>query len=152
MKTLVLGLTLTLLLLLPVPTRAPAQALTAPKTAEFNERTGLPNGRFWSEMPDGAKSAWLLGFSNGVFVIEALVHPTNSKEPTAVEKYISAAYESKLTLSEKLQGLNHFYQDTPENAPVAIPEALQYVVVKANGATQSQLDDMASGFRKASAQ
>lgn len=149
---LALGLVLTLILLLPMSTLAPAQALAPPNTTEFNQRTGLPNGRAWSKMTEGEKTSWLLGFSNGVFVVESIMHPTHATEPSPLEKVVAGLYESKLTLGEKVQGINHFYQDTPENAPISIPEALQYVTAKANGATQSQLDDLVSGLRKANAQ
>jgi len=153
MKAVALGLVSTLMLLLPMSTLAPAQMLAPPKTAEFDQRTGLPNGRAWSTMTEGERHAWLLGFKNGIFVAEAIAHPQGRTEPSPLEKFLSAAYGgSALTLGEQVQGLNHFYQDTPENAPVPIPDALRYVTAKANGATQSQLDDLASGLRKANAQ
>jgi len=152
MKALAVGLVFPLPLLLPMSTLAPPQALAPPNSPEFNQRSGLPNGRLWSKITEGEKSSWLLGFSNGIFVVEAIMHPTAATEQSPLEKVLSTLYESKLTLGEKIQGLNHFYQDVPENAPIAIPEALQYVTVKANGATQSQLDDLVSGLRKASAQ
>jgi hypothetical protein len=45
--------------------------------------------------------------------------------------------------------MDHFYRDTPENAPVPMAGALQYVGTKSKGAKQSELDDLASGMRKA---
>ena len=142
MRALALGLVFTLLLLLPMPTRAPAQALHAPDIPEFEQKTGLPNGRMWLKMADGERETWLMGFSNGVFVVEALAHPSGAAaNATPLEKFLSSAYESNLTIGEKAQAVTHFYQDTPENAPITLPAALEYVTIKANGATQSQLDD-----------
>jgi hypothetical protein len=147
MKTLVLGLTLTLLLLLPVPTLAPAQ------TAIPNETGGMPNGRSWQHLSPFEKAFWVWGFQSGI--IAALGSATkDGKEiaPESSRKEIIHLYFSNLSRSEIAQGIDRFYQDAPENAPLEAALALQYVTKKAGGATQSQLDDFVSAARKASAQ
>jgi hypothetical protein len=72
--------------------------------------------------------------------------------PGSSRKEIINLYFSNLSRSEIAQGIDRFYQDAPENAPLDAALALQYVTKKAGGATQSQLDDFVSAARKASAQ
>jgi hypothetical protein len=147
MKTLVLGFTLTLLLLLPVPTRAPAQ------TAVPLETDAMPNGRAWRLMPQIDKGTWVWGFQSGI--IAALGSTTKDGKEIAPEnsrKEIVNLYFSNLSRDEIAKGIDRFYQDTPENAPLPAAVALEYVTQKAGGATQSQLDDFVSAARKASAQ
>jgi hypothetical protein len=147
MKTLGPGLILAVLLLLPVPSRTPAQ------TAVPLETMGMPNGRAWQLMPPIDKVTWVYGFQSGVMA--ALGSTTkDGKEiaPESSRKEIINLYFSNLSRSEIAQGIDRFYQDAPENAPLDAALALQYVTKKAGGATQSQLDDFASAARKASAQ
>jgi hypothetical protein len=47
-----------------------------------------------------------------------------------------------------MKAVDHFYENTPENAPVPVFAAIIYVTRKASGATQSELDDYAADLRK----
>jgi hypothetical protein len=143
MKTLVLGLTLTSLLLLPVPTPAPAQ------TAMPLETEGMPNGRSWSHMSSFDRTIWVWGFQSGI--IAALGSATkDGKEiaPESSRSEIIHKYFSNLSREEIAKGIDRFYQDTPENAPLPAAVALEYVTEKANGVPQWQLDILTTAARK----
>jgi hypothetical protein len=147
MKTLVLGLALTVLLLLPMPTRTPAQ------TAVPLETMGMPNGRSWPHLTSFDKAMWVWGFQSGI--VAALGSTAKDGKEIVAEssrKEIIHLYFSNLSRGEIAQGIDRFYQDAPENAPLDAGLALQYVTKKAGGATQSQLDDFVSAARKGSAQ
>ncbi|HXJ04021.1 MAG TPA: hypothetical protein VNH65_02925 [Candidatus Acidoferrum sp.] len=147
MKTLALGLTFTLLLLLPAQTRAPAQ------TAVPLETMGMPNGRAWRLMPQIDKATWVYGFQSGVMAaLGAITKDGKEIAPESSRKEIINLYFSNLSRDEIAKGIDAFYQDTPENAPLPAAVALEYVTQRAGGATQSQLDDFVRAARKASAQ
>jgi len=125
------GLVFTLLLLWPLPARAPAQ------TAMPLETTSMPNGRFWSHMSSLDKGVWVWGFQSGV--IAAMGSSTDDGKylvPESSRLEVVRRYYSNLSRDEIAKGADRFYQDTPENAPVAAGFAVQYVTRKANGAAQ----------------
>jgi len=113
----------------------------------------MPNGRSWPHNSPLDRATWVWGFQSGI--IAALGSTTtDGKEiaPESSRKEIINLYFSNLSRSEIAQGIDRFYQDAPENAPLEAALALQYVTQKAGGATQSQLDALVSSWRKASAQ
>jgi hypothetical protein len=122
---------------------APAQAPTAP-----DQTSGMINGRFWSTLTEGGKLGWVLGYEEGITAATANAASDTACATRANGLY--ASYGSHLSLGEMVRGIDHFYQDTPENAPVAVASALHYVILKASGASQSTLDIAASALRKAS--
>jgi hypothetical protein len=91
------------------------------------------------------KAAWVVGYETGIAF--AAISISDTKEGVK----LLAFCPWKLSPGETVQAIDHFYGDTPENGPVAVITAVKYVALKASGATQSQLDDFASGARKASA-
>ena len=137
------------LLLLPVPTLAP-QTRLAMYTA------GLQNGRAWSLLDDFAKLAWVVGYGEGIQMaqVEAMRADDDKASALSCAARIStnlhyfATYAGNLTAEELAKGVEKFYQSAPENAPVPIVFALQFVALKASGATPSQLEEYASSLRK----
>jgi hypothetical protein len=135
------------LLLVPMPTLAPAQTTTMPL-----ETLGMPNGRSWLYMPSITRAMWVWGFQSGVMAATGAT-TKDGKElvPESSRAEVVRLYFSNLSREEIAKGIDRFYQDTPENAPLDAAFAIQYVTLKANGATKSQLDDFASAMRKANA-
>jgi len=111
---------------------------------------GMPNGRFWSRRTQDEKVAWLLGYLDGIKTATVFVSGAEPDNKLLQQYVLDLPPTDKLTPEEIIQGMDHFYQDTPENAPVPLVGALQYVGTKAKGAKQSELDDLASSMRKKS--
>ncbi len=126
-------------------TLAGAASAQAP-TAVTN---GMLNGRFWARQTTDEKIAWVLGYLEGVKTATVFVSGAEPDNKLLQRAIMDLRPANKLTLEEIVQGMDHFYQDIPENAPVPMVGALQYVGTKAKGAKQSELDDLASGMRKA---
>jgi hypothetical protein len=110
---------------------------------------GMLNGRFWSRQTQDEKVAWLLGYWDGIKTATAFVSGAEPDDKLLQQYVLDLQPTNKLTLEETVRGMDHFYQETPENSPVPLVGALQYVGTKAKGAKQSELDDLASGMRKA---
>jgi hypothetical protein len=110
---------------------------------------GMLNGRFWSKQTQDEKIAWILGYLEGIKSAAVFVSGAEPDNKLLQQAIMDLRPTNKLTLEEIVQGMDHFYRDIPENAPVPMVGALQYVGTKAKGAKQSELDDLASGMRKA---
>ena len=134
------------LLLLPVQPLAPTQIQTMPDIA-FTE--GMPNGRFWSRRTLDEKRVWLVGYSDGIKTAAAFVYAAEPANEPLRQAILDLQPTSDLTPVEIVQGMNHFYQDTPENAPVPLGAAMHYVKRKASGSTPSELDEIAARLRRA---
>ncbi len=145
MKTLVLGLTLTVLLLLPVPMRTPAQTDVPLVTM------GMINGRFWLKCTYEQRSMWLIGYKNGIETAAAFTDAAEPENKLLAEAILGLQPPKKLSLTETVQAIDHFYLDTPENGPVVVGAAIRYVELKAGGAKQSELDDFAASLRRKNA-
>ena len=132
-----------LVVISPCVAAGPAQAPTAPEYTD-----DLINGRYWSGMSEPEKLRWLHGYTDGLRVAAALVEG----EPciTQVNRVFNL-YPRQLSFGEIMKGTVHFYQDTPENAPVPVTAAVRYVTLKASGAPQSELDAFVADRRKPSA-
>jgi hypothetical protein len=92
---------------------------------------------------------WVWGFQSGI--IAALGSATkDGKEiaPESSRSEIVHRYFSNLSRDEIAKGIDRFYQDTPENAPLPAAVALEYVTQKANGTPQWQLDILTTAARK----
>lgn len=121
----------------------PAQAPTAPDLTD-----GMINGRSWSEMSELRKLGWLHGYTDGLRFAATLAYG----EPCVTQvNRVFDLYPRQLSFGEIMKATDHFYQDTPENAPVTVSGAVRYVTLKASGAPQSQLDTFAASLRKMSA-
>jgi len=107
------------------------------------------NGRYWSKRTSDEKNAWVLGYLDGIKTATVFVSGAEPDNRLLQQAILDLLPTDKLTLEEIVQGMDHFYRDTPENAPVPMAGALQYVGTKSKGAKQSELDDLASGMRKA---
>jgi hypothetical protein len=133
-----------LLLLAPLVQIGMTQDTAAPNT------TGkFGNGRLWSVMSAHEELAWATGYRDGLALAASLTTDTGNK-PTAQTKQIALWWPNQLSYGEAVQGIDHFYQDTPENAPVPIADAAFWVRAKATGASQLELDTIAASDRKAS--
>jgi hypothetical protein len=109
-----------------------AQTQTAP------DRTDVwSNGRAWSQMDELRKTGWVEGYAEGF----RLTCNEKSDKPIA-------HFPWKLSVGEIMRGIDHFYENTPESAPVPLFMAVTYVALKANGSTESQLDTFAANARK----
>ena len=124
-------------------------AVAAPAQAPSAVTNGMLNGRFWARQTRDEKIAWVLGYWDGIKTATVFVSGAEPDDKLLQQYVLDLQPTNKLTLEEIVQGMDHFYQDTPENAPVPLAGALQYVGNKAKGAKQSDLDDQASGMRKA---
>ena len=94
---------------------------------------------------------WLSGYSDGIKTAAAFIHGAEPANKLLQQSVLDLQPSNKLTPTEMALGMNHFYQDTPENAGVPLVGAMRYVERKASGATQSDLDEFAAGLRKAAA-
>ncbi len=121
-----------------------------PAASETHFTGGFPNGRFWSRRTPDEKVAWLFGYSDGIKTVAAFVSGAEPTNKLLQQSVLDLQPADKLTPTEIVQGIDHFYQDTPENVLVPVAGALRYVEAKAKGAKQSELDDLASRLRKAS--
>jgi hypothetical protein len=122
----------------------PRQESNAP-----HETGGLINGRSWLSLSEAMKVGWLVGYTEGLRVAPSAVHG----EPCTTQvKQVFDLYPQQLSFGEILKAIDHFYEDTSENSAIPVPAALQYVTRKASGATQTELDELASGLRKKAAQ
>lgn len=131
-----------------VTTVALAQA-QAPTESEIYYSGGSPNGRFWVRRTQREKIVWLFGYSDGVKTAAAFVYGAEPTNKLLQQFVLDLQPTDKLTTTEIVEGIDHFYRDTPENAPVPVAGAMGYVRKKAEGARQSELDDLASSMRKA---
>jgi len=97
------------------------------------------NGRAWKEMPDSAKSMYLIGFLDGHRL------PTG----TDVEGYkvSQEALQSSLTFGELKAEVDSFFRQGV-NGPLPIWIAIRYVAMKSKGATQNKLEEYLSESRK----
>jgi hypothetical protein len=118
-----------------------------PTASEFAE--SMPNGRWWSRRTLDEKRVWLFGYADGIKTAAAFVSGADPTNKLLQQFVLDFQPTDKLTTTETVEGIDHFYQDTPENAPVPVAGALNYVETKAKGAKQSELDDLASSMRKA---
>jgi hypothetical protein len=134
------------LLVITLAGAASAQAST-PRELYYTD--GDPNGRFWLSLTQGEKVVWLFGYSAGIKVAATFVHVAEPDNKPLQQTILDLQPSDKLTTTEMAAGMDHFYQDTPENAPVIMAGAFRYVMKKAKGAPQSELDEMASKLRKA---
>ena len=91
----------------------------------------------------------MFGYSDGIKTAAVFVHGAEPTTKLLQQSVLDLQPTDKLTTTEIVEGIDHFYQDTPENAPVPVAGALRYVDTKAKGAKQSELDDLASRMRKA---
>ena len=90
----------------------------------------------------------MIGYADGIKTAATFVYGAEPTNKLLQQSLLNLQPTDKLTTTEIVEGIDHFYQDTPENAPVPVAGALRYVETKAKGAKQSELDDLASGMRK----
>jgi len=128
-------------------TLAGAASAQAPTASEFTD--SMPNGRFWLRRTHDEKLVWLFGYSDGIKTATTFVSGAEPDNKLLQKFILDLQPTDKLRPEEIVLGMDHFYQDIPENAPVPMVGALQYEGTKAKGAKQSELDDAASGMRKA---
>lgn len=140
-----LKLIVPVLLVISFGVGAPAQA-PAPDMTE-----NMPNGRFWSKLSYEQKECYLIGYKNGIMTAAVFANGAEPEDKLLASAILGLQPTRKLSLVEIVQGIDHFYQDTPENAPVVVGAAIGYVGLKAGGAKQSELDDFAASVRKKSA-
>ena len=144
MKNKAILLMLFLALVLPMPV---AIAQNQPSSEAPIATDGLPNGRFWRLLDHDDKIVWLGAYRNGLaiaFIYSSLPHHlTNSELSEKMQKL----YPYRLIASEVVSGVDNFYA-VPENGPVAINYAIEFVALKAAGANQSILGEYVSGIRK----
>jgi hypothetical protein len=95
------------------------------------------NGRAWSEMSELRKVGWVEGYAEGF----RLTCTPKSDKPIAY-------FPFQLSVGEIRRGIDRFYENTPENAPVPIFMAVTYVALKAKGSRESQLETFAASARK----
>jgi|SRR5215831_1485048 len=120
-----------------IPAQAPAPDQTG----------GFVNGRFWLRMTHDMKLGWIHGYTEGLRYSAAI-----AKEPcVAKAQKVYEIYPQQLSLGEIAGAVDHFYRESPENAPESLTGAVQYVTLKAGGATQSQLNNFAATLRQISA-
>ena len=121
-------------------TTIPAQAPEAP-----HETGSLINGRSWSNFGENTKLGWLIGYTEGLRVAASLGQGGSCEKQL---KKVFDLYPQNLSFGEIQKAVDHFYQDTPENAPIRVSESIKYVTLKAAGTGQSELDDFAASLRK----
>ena len=137
-----LKLIVPILLVISFSAAATSQGPTAP-----DQTAGMINGRYCSRMSEVEKMRWLHGYTDGLRVAAALAHG----EPCVTQaNKVFDFYPRQLSFAEIMKATDHFYQDTPENAPVPVTGAVRYVTLKAGGAPQSALETLAESFRKTS--
>jgi hypothetical protein len=119
-----------------VITSAGVPAPQASTASEFASTGGLPNGRFWSRRTQQEKIVWLFGYSDGIKTAAAFVSGAEPTDKLLQQFVLDLQPTDKLTTTETVEGIDHFYQDVPENALVPVAGALNYVKTKAKGAKQ----------------
>ena len=61
-------------------------------------------------------------------------------------------FPESLDMGEIADAVDHFYVDAPENAPLPVSDAINYVALKAGGAPSSVLDRFVAERRKHAAE
>jgi hypothetical protein len=111
----------------------------------------MSNGRFWLALAEGQKLTWLFGYSDGSKTAAAFVGAAEPSDKLLAQYILDFQPIDKLTAAEWVGSIDRFYQDTPENGPVPVAGAMQYIKRKASGATSAELDALAASLRKANA-
>ena len=102
------------------------------------------NGRFWKAMNDGQKLAYLVAYKDGL--VEGFI-ASGERDVKDLKSNVDALLPRNLTHRETLQAVTRFY-DTPENAPIPIRDALEIVVLKADGVAQVVIDEVIADDRR----
>jgi hypothetical protein len=98
------------------------------------ERTnGAANGRFWANLSSTSKLYFILGFEEAM----GLASPDSE-----------ALYLAKSPIyGDVVKGLDRFYQE-PENLMIPISDGLIIFQIKANGATQAEVETKMAVIRR----
>jgi hypothetical protein len=109
------------------------------------------NGRAWKGMTKSERKPFLVGYINGVIYgsICALSdgQPVTAARVDSLDRLKKQLFPSTMTLDEILASLDRFY-DPPENAPIAIPSALEIISTRASGVDESTIQKLISNALK----
>jgi hypothetical protein len=98
-----------------------------PEQTLLKDSAGRWNGRLWKTFNANEKAVFLIAFSSAIDQAALVV----TKGRTSSSKLAAVLFPGKLTGQEILSALDKFY-DAPENAPVAISDALMGVSRRSN--------------------
>jgi hypothetical protein len=99
---------------------------------DIKRTDGGLNGRFWDTLSSTSKLFFIMGFDDAI----GTVYPNSER-----------VYFSKVPYSDIVKGVDRFYQE-PENLMFPVSDALQIFTIKANGATQAEVEAKMAEFRR----
>jgi hypothetical protein len=103
---------------------------------------GMNNGCVWENGSHVEKSLYATGIADGVF-LHSVVAASKIKSATPDQ----SLYPAGFLIADVVQGIDLFYSDRA-NMRVPILFSYLYVMTKIKGASQLELDAMASRFRR----
>ena len=107
------------------------------------------NGRYWNTLSLQAKATYIIGAQEGMDAV--LAH--DAKNCSCTFEAVNAAVQATSgggkngTYVEFVAGVDLFYKD-PANLGIPVIKALEYVTLKAKGATASELDSFVAPLRR----
>jgi hypothetical protein len=128
--------------------------LTSLSTCRGEGRSLTVDGTFWQQMPDGAKVAFLIGYSRGY-----LSSSTDVGQPLIDHKLITTAIldllvkdhnPNSLTYGTLEDGVDRCYSDF-RNSKVGVDMCIDWVVMGVNGASDSVRADYLEVARRETA-
>ena len=81
------------------------------------------NGRYWNHLTEEGKEVFLLGFSQGIFIVEKLIYDSEEK---AVFNYVYKKLEDEKTIGATMAALDKFYS---EEKNLDIPVCFAYYII-----------------------
>ena len=108
------------------------------------------NGRYWNTLSLQAKATYIIGAQEGMSGV--LAH--DAKSGSCTFEAVNAAVQATSggggingTYVEFVEGVDLFYKD-PANLGIPVIKALEYVTLKAKGATANELDGFIAPLRR----
>ena len=81
------------------------------------------DGNYWNQLTDEGKQVFLLGFSQGVFIVQKLIYDSDEK---AVFDYIYKKLEDYATIGDTIIALDKFYGDSKN---LDVPVCFAYYIL-----------------------
>jgi len=129
---------------------AVAVAQNADGTPNPSRTAGFANGRFWRALTPESKLVWLVAYRDGLSWATVMHQKGNNANLSRViNEETNPLFPATLTWEETAASLDQLYE-VPENRQIALPNALQIVVLRAAGVAPDVIDRQVAVFRRVS--
>jgi hypothetical protein len=121
------------------PVYALCAAALCPQVPLNDKTDDMHNGRFWNGMPTGlTKTTYIMGFMDALPICSLGVE-RGPKGPPPAYRLLQLTH-SRVTIGEYMETLDVFYSE-PMNRPIPVMIAMNWVRLKASGASEAELKD-----------